>query len=203
MRSFEPEAEVDAVEQAAGHAISVLPAGAVRADVNTQRVKKAPHVFTRYAVTIAENDGDSVLRAVTNLERTHGDIPDAGWGVQTRDDETGWNLTASSGFPGGPQRALFNQLRHDIPSGASILLTDEFATAQVPPVATPDQVSDMAARHLERLGGVKQAFYDVTSAENFYVMITKGDCTFAPGTVGDRLKQDLGPECTKVSEPSL
>jgi len=202
VRSFEPDAEVAAVEQAAERAIAVLPAGSVGVGINTQDVDESPYVFTVYAVTIAEQDADAVLRVLTNLERAHGDIPDAGWSVQTRDDESGWRLMSTSGFPTPQQRALFNQLRLDLPHGASILLADDFVTAQVPAEATPDQVSAMVGRHFEMLGGVEKAFYDVTSGENFYLLSTEGDCTFAPGAVGDRLRQDYGADCTKVTEPS-
>src|SRR5690606_25069427 len=111
VRSFDPDAKVAAVEQAAEHALAVLPAGSVRADINAQDVEKSPHVFTEYTVTIAEKDGDSVLRTLAGLEKAHGDIPDAGWRVDTDDGETGWELGSTSGFPTAPQRGLFDDLR--------------------------------------------------------------------------------------------
>ncbi len=202
VRSFEPDADTDAVGHAAGHAITVLAAGSVRADINTQDVEASPHVFTSYSVRIAEQDADGVLRVLTSLEQDHRGIPDASWSVRTRDDESGWQLMSSSGFPNSQQRDLFNELRRDLPRGASILLTDDFATVQVPAEVTPHEVSRMAGRHLELLGGVQKAFYDVTSGENFRMMISVGDCTFAPDETGRRLEQDYGADCTKTAEPS-
>ncbi|GAA3536158.1 hypothetical protein AFL01nite_08570 [Aeromicrobium flavum] len=199
VRSFDPDAEVEAVEQAAEDAVTVFPTASVNADINTQDVATSPHVFTRFTVTIGEQDGDSVLRMLARLERRHGDIANAGWDVQTRDDETGWELGSSSGFPSSQQRAFYDRLRTDLPTGATIMLTDDYATAQVPASATPAEVSAMAGRHLEQLGGVKQAFYTLTSGESFYAMISGGDCLFSADETGGRLKQDFGADCTKVS----
>lgn len=199
LRSFDPDADVDAVEKAARHAVAVFPDAVVSTDINTQDVEKSPHVFTRYDVTIGEQDAESVLRTLTELEQAHGDIPDARWSVQTATDDTGWSLGSGSGFPSSQERALFNQLRQDIPRGASIFLNDDVAAARVPAGSTPDEVSAMARDHLAQLGGVKKSFYDVTSGENFFLMNTLGDCTFASAPVGARLEQDLGSECAKVT----
>lgn len=199
VRSFEPQARVAAVEQAAQHAMAVLPASSVRVDLATQDVARSPHVFTEYAVTIGEKGGDGVLQTLSDLEEAHAGIPDAAWGVQTRADETGWQLASASGFPDTQQRALFDRLRQGIPRGASILLDDEFATAQVPPSVTPDEVSAMVGRHVGQLGGMKKAFYDVTSGEDFHLMNSAGDCTFATDPIGARLKKDHGAACSKVT----
>lgn len=199
VRSFEPDAKVEAVEQAATRAVSVFSSGAVMADINTQDVKKSPHVFTSYAVTIADRGADDVLEKMTDLEQDHGDIPNAGWGVQTG-ATSGWELRSTRGFPDAKHRALFNRLRSDLPKGTSIFLTDEFVNVQVRPAATLDEVTAMVGRHLETLGGIKNAFYDVTVGEDFYAMITRGDCTFAPGEFGSRLKLDHGDGCTKINK---
>jgi len=202
LRSFEPDADTDAVAAAARHAVTVRDAGSVRADINTQDVKKSPHVFTSYAVTIGTHSGPrDVLNTLTELEQAHGDIPDASWSVQTGDG-SGWQLSSSTGFPTPQQRTLFDRLRSDLPSHATIMLTDDFATVQVPGEATPDQVSEMVSRHLALLGGIKKAFYDVTTGEDFYVMISVGDCTFASNAVSDRLKQDYGADCVTATDAS-
>ncbi len=199
LRSFEPEADVDAVQQATTHAIAVLPAGSVRVDIDTQDADKKPYVFTSYDVKIAEHDPDSVLQALTDLEQAHDDIPNAGWSVQTA-SRPGWQLKSSDGFPDSEQRALFEQLRGDLPKGASVLLADDFATAKVPARTTADEVSAMVGRHLALLGGAERAFYDVTRGAHFYLMVTVGDCTFASGDVGARLKKDHGAGCAEVVE---
>ncbi len=199
LRSFEPDAKVDAVERAATHAAAALPSGAVTADINTQDVDNSSHVFTGYAVKIPAQGADDVLEKLTDLERRHADVPDAGWGVETR-GASEWQLRSSEGFPDEKQRDLFNQLRGDLPEDTSILLHDEFVNVRVPHTAGPDEISAMVGRHLRLLGGVGEAYYDVTQGEDFYAMITLGDCTFATGEFGARLSQDHGAACTKLTK---
>lgn len=199
LRSFAPDADVDAVEQAVTKAIAVLGAGAVRVDIDTQDADEKPYVFTSYDVTVDEQGAESVLRALTDLEKAHSDIPNAGWGVQTA-ERSGWQLKSSDGFPGSEQRALFDQLGSELPEGAVIRLTDDYATAQVSARSTASEVSAMVGRHLALLGGAERAFYDVTRGAHFHVMVTVGDCTFAQGQVGEKLRQDHGAGCTEIVE---
>ena len=166
-------------------------------DIDTQDADREPYIFTDYSVTVATDDVDRALRTLTELERRHGGIPDAGWSVLTTGENT-WEFGTSSGFPDAEQRALFAGLRKDLPSGASLQLLDDFVTVQVPARTTTDDVVAMVDRHLVLLGGVKEAFYDVTSGEHFYVMVSAGDCTFADGEVGARLKADHDADCSAV-----
>lgn len=197
LRSFEPDAEVDDVAEVVTRALDVLDAGAVEVDIDTQDADQEPYIFTDYSVTVATDDVDRALRTLTELERRHGGIADAGWSVLTTGENT-WEFGASSGFPGAEQRALFARLRKDLPSGASLQLVDDFVTVQVPARATTDDVVAMVDRHLVLLGGVEEAFYDVTSGEHFYAMLSAGDCTFADGEVGARLKADHDADCSAV-----
>ncbi|WP_162598637.1 hypothetical protein [Nocardioides gilvus] len=205
LRSFQPSAEVDHVADVVTRALAVLPAGAVQVDIDTQEPDQEPYVFTSFTVTIAQEDADSVLQTMTGLEQVHGAIPDAGWRVLTSGEGI-WEFGSTAGFPGADQRAIFAELRGDLPPKASIQLVDDFVTVQVPEQTTTDQVATMVDRHLGLLGGVEDAFYDVTSGENFYAMFSAGECTFAEGEVGARLKEDHGDDCATVSgegeEPS-
>lgn len=196
LRSFEPDAEVDDVSEVVTRALEVLDAGAVQVDIDTQDPEQKPYIFTTYTVTVATDDVDSALQTMTDLERRHAEIPDAGWRVHTRDGA--WEFGASSGFPNAERRALFARLREDLPPKASIHLIDDFVTVRVPSRVKPQRVAAMVERHLELLGGVKDAFYDVTSGENFYAMFSAGDCTFSDDEVGTRLRDDHGAACTSV-----
>lgn len=199
LRSFDPEATMAAVKKAAQDATTVLSDGVVRADITTQDVAASPHVFTEYTVTIGENDGDSVLRTMSQLEKAHVDHPRAGWRVRTAEDETGWELGSTTGFPSGRQRALYGDLRRALPHGGSIQLVNDLVTARTTAAVTPDEASAMVRRHVAALGGVEKAFYDVSVGETLAMTVGEGECAFTKDPVGQRLEHDHGADCTKVS----
>ena len=200
LRSFEPDAEGDAVEEATSRAVAVLPSGQVRADINTQDVSKEPHVFTRYTVSVAKPGRDSVLAKLTALETRYGDLPDAGWRVQSG-GESGWLISAEKGFPDAEELALFDEMSEGLPDGAAILLYGDFGTLQVPPGTAPAEVSAAVGRHLALLGGADTAFYDVQSGPDLLMSFTDGDCYFDTGAVGARLERDHGAGCPQVTHP--
>lgn len=200
LRSFEPDAGVGAVSNAAARAAAVLPSGSVEAHINTQDVSKTPHVFTTYAVAVEKPGRDSVLKRLAELEKDHGDIPDSSWRVQSG-GESGWLLGADQGFPAPEARALFDQLSNDLPQGAVIQLIGDFATVQLPSGTTPEEASRVVSRHLPLLGGAKKAFYDVEDSQELLAAITKGECFFDTGTVGERLETDYKAGCTTVTHP--
>lgn len=200
LRSFKPDAGVDAVSRAAVHAAAVLPSGPVHANINTQDVSKAPYVFTTYAVAVKKPGRDSVLEKLAELEKDHSNIPDSSWRVQS-DGDSGWLLGAGEGFPTAEELALFDELSHGLPEGAVILLLDDFATAQLPSDTSPEEASRVVARHLRLLGGAEKAFYDVESGQELLAAITQGECYFDTGTVGARLEKDHKAGCTTVTHP--
>lgn len=199
LRSFEPDAGTDAVEQAATAAVSVLRSGAVRADINTQDVSKDPHVFTLYTVTVDEPGAEGLVRRLGELEQQYADLPDAGWSVESQD---GWQIAAGRGFPDEDELALFAQLRRALPQGSTMTFNDDdFAAVQLPPTTTPAQASAMAGRQLPLIGGAATAFYTVESGETLIAFYAAGDCTFDTGPVGARLEQDHQDGCTDVDHP--
>ncbi len=202
VRSLGPDAKVTAVKQAAERAVAVLSDGAVRADINTQDVEDAPHVFTEYTVIIAEGDGDSVQQTALDLEQKYADIPDAAWRVQTQEDEAGWVLGSTSGFPSSSQRALYGELNQDLPRGASVQLVDDLVTVHLPDGAGPDAISAMAGRHLAALGGAEKSFYEITSGDSLVMTVSQGECAFTTDQAGSRLEKEHGADCSKVSRAS-
>lgn len=200
LRSFEPDAEVKAVREATAHAVAVLPSGSVRADLNTQEVARAPHVFTRLAVSVDAPGRDSVLEELADLKKEHGDVPNAGWTVQSG-GEAGWLVGAEEGFPGTQVLALFDELGTGLPDGATILLHDDYATVQLPGGTSPVTASAVAGRHVALLGGAQEAFYHVESDYELLAAITDGDCFFDSGAVGTRLARDHRDGCSRVSRP--
>lgn len=167
LRSFEPEADPDDVAKAAEQAVAVLAEGVVRVDINTQEVADAPHVESRYDVTVAEPGADSLLAAVADLEREHNDIPDAAWTVRAG-EESGWALQSGRGFPDEQQRALLPQLGKGLPDGATMWLGDDAsATLRLPTGTSPAEVSAIVGRHLRLLGDRDELFYDVEQGAAF------------------------------------
>lgn len=203
LRSFKPSAETESVERAATDAASVLGSGTVRAEIMTQDIAAEPHVETTYYVDIEQPGRGPLVQKLAELEREHDAIPHAIWRLQSGGDY-GWLLMSSGhGFPDSDQRALFDQLSKPLPKGTAILMYDtDFVVAQVPADLAPDEASQMAARHLEVLGGVQKTFYDVQSGQNFSVMVADGECTFETDPIGVRLERDFGAECSKVTHPS-
>lgn len=200
LRSFEPDAEVNDVEQAAARAVAVLSSGSVRADINTQDVTRAPHVFTQFTVSVQEPGRDSVLKKLAALEREHADIPDASWSVQSG-GEAGWLIGSDQGFPDAPVLSLFDKLSEDLPAGATVLLDQDVATVILPVGISPAEASAVVGRHLTLLGGARKAFYNVESDQGLVAAIIDGDCYFDTGTIGDRLTSDHGAGCSAVSRP--
>ncbi len=201
LRSFEPEADVAAVQEAAAQAVAVLPSGKVRADINTQDVSKAPHVSTTFSVAVEEPGRESLLEKLATLEREHADIPDAGWRVQSG-GRSGWLVTADEGFPGPEMLALLDELGDGLPDGATVLLYDEdFAEAKLPADTSPEEASAVLGRHLRSLGGPERAFYHLTSGRTLLAAISDGDCLFDTGAIGERLEQDHGAGCAEVTHP--
>ena len=200
LRSFEPDAEVAAVEEATARAVAVLPSGSVRADINTQEVSRAPHVFTRFAVSVERPGRDSVLAVLADLEKGHADLPDAGWSVQSG-GASGWLVGSDEGFPDAQVLALFDDLSDGLPDGAAVLLHDDFATVQVPAGTSSGEVSAVVGRHLRLLGGAEEAFYHLESGPGLLASIADGDCFFDTGAIGARLERDHKAGCSKVSHP--
>ncbi|WP_235735268.1 hypothetical protein [Nocardioides alcanivorans] len=198
LRSFEAEADADDVAKAAAAAMSVLSSGAVKAYVNTQDVTRAPHVFTEYTLTVAESSVDAVLTMLADLEKAHGDLPDASWRVQAG-DEYGWLIGSDLGFPDSAQVALFEKLAAGLAEGAVVRSYGiDFVTLSVPRGVTPDEVSATVTRHLELLGDMEDLFYDVESPEGISTM-TEGDCYFDGGRIGARLELDHSGSCSHVT----
>ena len=201
LRTFEPDAEPADVEEATTDALAVLPTDAVSADINTQDAPGGRPVFTTYAVEIAQSDAAVVLATLADLEKSYGSIENAGWSVEGG-GAFGWKVSASEGFPGAEQLALFAELRKDLPAGATIQLYDEdFPVLQLPNGTTPEVTSAIVNRHLDLIGGPKKAFYHVESGEDLHLIVADGDCTFDTGPVGVRLEQDLEDRCASVSHP--
>ncbi|ANH38913.1 hypothetical protein I601_2497 [Nocardioides dokdonensis FR1436] len=200
LRSFEPEADVTAVQEAAVQAVAVLPGGKVRADINTQDVSKEPHVFTTFSVAVEEPGRESVLEKLATLETEHADIPDAGWRVQSG-GRSGWLVSADEAFPGTEVLALFDELGDGLPDGATVRLYDDFAEVRLPADTSPEEASAVVGRHLRSLGGVQDAWYDVQSGRTLLASISDGDCFFDTGAIGKRLEQDHGAGCAEVTHP--
>ena len=199
LRSFEPEAEPDDVAQAAERAVAVLAEGVVRVDINTQDVADAPHVESRYDVTVAEPGAESLLAAVATLERQYADIPDAAWTVRAG-HESGWALQSGRGFPDEQQRALLEQLGEGLPEGATMWLGDDAsATLRLPTGTTPAEVSATVGRHLRLLGDRDELFYDVEQGGELVASLIAGDCTFGTDAVGTLLERDHGGPCAKIT----
>ncbi len=200
LRSFEPDAEVEAVDEATTHALAVLPSGSVRADINTQDVSRAPHVFTAFSVSVEKPGRASVLATLADLEEEHADIPDASWRVQSG-GESGWLISTERGFPDAAELGLFDDLSEGLPDGAAVLLFGDFATAQLPAHTSPREASTMVGRHLALLGGVETAFYQVERGPSLLASITDGECFFDTGAVGARLERDHEAGCSTVTHP--
>lgn len=213
LRSFQPDADVGAVGDAVDRALTVLPVGPVRVDVNTQDVDRWPHVESTFTVTLptssaasgAESGSDSaaarVLETLTALERDHGDVEMAHWRVETAGPRA-WGLGSTEGFPGTEAHALFADLGDTAAPGAGVKVIDDFVEVEVPRGTRPKVASAMVESHLGLLGGVRKAFYDVNGRRSFHVMIAAGDCYFADDAVGARLRDDLAETCTTVYDDS-
>lgn len=201
LRSFEPDADMTDVADAAERAVAVLASGTVGVDINTQDVTAAPHVHTQYFVTVAEPGVESLLGTLTDLEAEHADIPHAGWTVQTGDDE-GWSLSARNGFPDQDQRQRLEEFRAGLPADATIWLgDDDNVIVRLPMTTPPAEVSAVLGRHLDLVGGPGKAFYDLQQGGNFLALITLGDCSFDTGATGVLLETDHAEGCTNVTHP--
>lgn len=203
LRSFKPDAEVAAVEEALDRAAEVLPEGVVSTDVNTQDVTNWPHVETTFTVTpMPARPGDGaerVLETLTRLEQEHGDIERAGWRVETRRAPR-WSLGATTGFPGSKDRRLFRQLGDSAVPGAGVQVIEDFVAVELPRGTEPQSASAMAEQHLALLGGVKEAFYDVNGRRHYHAMMSAGDCYFSTSAVGRRLLDDVAQQCREVHD---
>lgn len=201
LRSFEPDADTADVADAAEWAVAVFAAGTIRADINTQDVAAAPHVHTRYDVTIPEADVASLLSALSGLEAQHAGIPDAGWTVRAGGEE-GWGLSAQEGFPDQSQRDRLDQLRVGLPAGATIWLGEyDNILVRLAADTPPAVAAAVASRHLALLGGPGKAFYDIQQGGDLLAMILQGDCFFDTGAAGVLLEKEHAGECTKVTHP--
>lgn len=196
LRSFSPKATTGAVAEAAVAALNVVGEGGVLVDINTQDVEKAPHVETALLVTIDEAGPSAVLKTLTNLRRTWADVANASWGVTSSDD---WTLGSTSGFPTAAARTNFEELSSDVPKGGSIEIVNRYVNVRVSEKASSDDVSSMFDRHLRALGGIENISYDLTHGDYFYVLISPGDCTFSADAIGQRLKDEHGGNCAKVT----
>ncbi len=202
LRSFEPHAEVAAVSRAAANAADVLQGAHVRAEINTQDVAKAPRVETRFVIELKENDRSSLLGELGRLQRAHADVPHASWRIQ-HDDEVGWLIGTTEGFPDGKQLRLFDDVSAHLPDGAAIRMYDEeFVTAQLRPGTSADEASRMVGRHLDLLDGARRIFYEVTVDRSMVAQFLGGECSFDAGALGARLGEDHAAGCTTISHPT-
>lgn len=202
LRSFGPDAEVQAVQRAAKAAAGVRASGVVRAEINTQDVPKAPHVDTRFTVDLPRTAGPgAVLDALTQLERRHGDVPDADWVVQAG-SEPGWRLGADDGFPDQAQRRLWTELRRGLPAGFTVSLgSDDRASVGMPSGTRADVATGIVRRHVETLGGAQKATYGVFEGEQVRADLIGGECFFTTDPVGRGIEQAMAAGCAKVTHP--
>lgn len=203
LRSFKPDAEVAAVEEALERAAEVLPEGVVSVDLNTQDVDHWSHVETTFTVTPSparSGDGaERVLETLTSLEQEHGDIERASWRVETQRAPR-WSLGATTGFPGPRDRRLFQQVSDAAVPGAGVQVIEDFVAVELPRGTDPTRASVMVEQHLALLGGVKKAFYDVNGRRTYHAMMAAGDCYFSTSAVGRRLLDDHGQQCRQVHD---
>jgi hypothetical protein len=198
LRSFEPDADSAAVTAAAEAAVPVLADSIARADLNTQDVEAAPHVETRFTVTVEEPGIEGVLAALPVLERDFGAIEDAGWTVQTA-VENSWALSSRNGLPGDEQLALLAELRRDLPAGAAFWLGDDGSTSLfLAAGTTPADAAGTVTRHLVILGGAAEVFYDVQQDWNFVASVIDGECYFDSGELGAAIEKDVAEDCTTI-----
>lgn len=197
LRSFEPEADRSAVEDAAQRALPVLEGARVRVDLETQDVAAAPHVHALLTVT-TDPGVDALLGALPALAREHGDLPRADWTVQAGAEGT-WALHSSDGLPGADQLALFDRLRAGLPRDASVWLGDDaWATVTLPAGTPPAAAEAVVDRHLAILGGAGAASYDVQVGDELVLSIIDGECSFDPGPIGARLDRAHADACRAV-----
>lgn len=197
LRSFEPEADRSAVEEAAERALPVLEGARVRLDLETQDVDAAPHVRSLLTVT-TEPGVDALLGALPALEREYGDLPRADWTVQAGAEGT-WALHSSDGLPGADQLTLFHRLRAGLPRAASVWLGDDgWATVTLPAGTTPAATAAVVDRQLAILGGAGSASYDVQVGDELVLSIVDGECSFDPGPIGTRLDRAHADACRTV-----
>lgn len=198
LRSFEPEADVDAVSAAAEAAVPVLAGAVARVGFNTQDVVATPHVETQFTVTVEEPGIEGVLAALPDLDRRFGSIEHAGWTVQTA-VENSWALNSSDGLPDADQLALLAELRRGLPEGAALWLGDDASMSVfLAAGTTPQDASAMVGRHLAILGGAGKAFYDLQQEWDFVASIINGECYFDSGELGARIERDHADGCTTV-----
>lgn len=198
LRSYQPDAAVDAVTEAATRAMEVFPDTIVRAEINTQDVSRAPHVFTRFIVRALEESADAVLAEMARLEEAHGDLPDAAWRVQGN-DEYGWLIGTHRGFPDAAQVALFEALAADLPAGVFVSLFDSSSpTLRVTRGVKPAEVSAIVARHFRVLSDVDDLFYDVDTPAGLNSFGSDGECYFGSDRIGTRLEHDHGGRCSTI-----
>lgn len=198
LRSYQPDAAVDAVTEAATRALEVFPDTIVRAEINTQDVSRAPHVFTRFIVRALEESADAVLAEMARLEEAHGGLPDAAWRVQGN-DEYGWLIGSRDGFPQAAQRALFEELAADLPDGLSVSFFDaDFVSLRVARGVKPAQVSEVVGRHLRVLADVDDLSYDLDTPAGLNYFGSDGECYFGSDPIGTRLERDHGDRCSTI-----
>ena len=201
LRSFEPDAETSDVADAAERAVAVFASGKVSAGIDTQDADAAPYVHTQYDVAVTEPGVESLLSALTELEAAHTDIPNAGWTVQSGNDE-GWALSSQNGFPGEGQHKRLDQLREGLPADATIWLgDDDNITVHLPASTSPAQASAVLGRHLDLIGGPDNGFYDLQQGDDFLAMLTHDDCYFDTGATGTLLEKDHATGCRNVTHP--
>lgn len=98
VRSFEPEASVDAVGEAVRTGLDAAPAGAaVAIDLTTQEVAKGDHVAGTYLVALPSGSAAAdVPSFLADAAADHDENPLIGWGAMAAD---GASLTYDKGFP--------------------------------------------------------------------------------------------------------
>ncbi len=201
LRSFEPDAEIGAVEDATAQAIAVLPSGAIRADLTTQEVPTAPYVSTTFTATVKKPGRDAILTTLTKLKAAHQDIPNAGWRVQN-DAQRGWLISSVEGFPGTDEVTLFEDLSKNLPAGATVLLyDDDFATVQVTSTTSPATASAIFGRSVALLGGPSKGSLDLQRGQRLLASTTTGDCFFGTGPIGAQVERDHRADCTTLAHP--
>lgn len=110
LRSFQPEADVEAVAREWRLGAELAAGNEVALDVMTQDVASGDHVRTQVDVTLGDGTGASdVTATLAALERAHGgDDAQRGWGVRAGD---GSGVERDDGFPTEETLASWQSLR--------------------------------------------------------------------------------------------
>ena len=195
LRSFEPTAKVAAVAAATERAAEVMAGGKVLVNLNTQWVKAKPHVRTTFTVTSPAKGAKGILAAVASMEE-YADVPRVDWRFE-ESGEFGSVLGTDGHYPTQQDLDQFVALGKGLPAGSHVSRVGKYTDINLGTSLTPDEATQLVARHLKLLGFEPPRYYYVLTHEGdvLYSRLAT-ECEFAAGAVGQRLKQDHGAGCT-------